>query len=220
MSGPARNARNNNARPSARPTKTVLVCLKRDPKPAAECTGVHLDLGIIVGWGDELVAALAGGLAGTGMDSVVASVWLREDDGDPLVRLDKDKWSAEKRWKKLMDMDDDAVLLLGVDASSPSVAYLRGLDDGEVEYSPEDQQNYERLTRLFLKDPRSIVCALQDVSTLVRASILAFNGGRVQWGWVGGFNVAVCRANPRRSPTPPTAVPAHLESGVHRFSME
>ena len=185
MSGPARNARNNNARPSARPTKTVLVCLKRDPKPAAECTGVHLDLGIIVGWGDELVAALAGGLAGTGMDSdSVASVWLREDDGDPLVRLDKDKWSAEKRWKKLMDMDDDAVLLLGVDASSPSVAYLRGLDDGEVEYSPEDQQNYERLTRLFLKDPRSIVCALQDVSTLAHASILATNGG-----WTGSMGV-------------------------------
>ena len=79
-------------------------------------------------------------------------------------------------------------------------------------------QNYERLARLLLKDPRSIVCALQDVSTLVHVPILGFNGGP---GVTGGrvqclLSVGLTPAPP---PNPSTAVPARLESGLHRFSM-
>ena len=84
-------------------------------------------------------------------------------------------------------MDSDKAVLL-LDIEHPGTP-LRGLgDDDEVEYSPEDQQNYERLARLFLKDPRPIVRALQDVSTPVHLmpfwdSMLGGGGG------VGRFNV-------------------------------
>ena len=181
--------------------KTVPVCLRVAAGPAAKLirATVDLDLTVITCWGEPLVAALA---AGVGVDpAAVNSVWLREDDDEEPDRLDdRPKRSS---WRRVLSMDSEkAVLLLDIAtttitphpalppataAVNPGAAVpapllpLRGLgDDDEVEYSPEDQQNYERLNRLFLKDPRSIVCALQDVSTRVHVPILGFNGGP---GW-------------------------------------
>ena len=184
--------------------KTVPVCLRVAAGPAAKLirATVDLDLTVITCWGEPLVAALA---AGVGVDpAAVTSVWLREDDDEQPDRLDDRP--PRSSWRRVLSMDSEkAVLLLDIAtatitphpalppataAVNPGAAVpapLRGLgDDDEVEYSPEDQQNYERLARLFLKDPRSIVCALQDVSTLYRARS---HFGLQWWAGVGGFNV-------------------------------
>jgi len=128
---------------------------------------VTLDCTVITGWSEPLLAALAAGATAHAAAAAVTSVWLREDDDDDEPERLDDR--PKKGWKTVLGMDSDkAVLLLSIEHPGTP---LRGLgdDDAEVEYSPEDQQNYERLTRLFLKDPRSIVCALQDVSALDRA---------------------------------------------------
>ena len=148
---------------AAAATKRVRVCLHSDPRPAADCPTVALDLAAINSWGEPLLAALA---AGAQIDPVsITSVWLREDDEDTPNRLDKEKRSTEQRWNTLLKADsDESVLLLGIDATVTASAAnpvvpgftLRGLgDDDEVAYSSEDQQNYERLARLLLKDPYS-----------------------------------------------------------------
>ena len=147
-------------------TKRVRVCLRSDPRPAADCSVVTLDLEAITGWGEPLLAVLAAGATShaAAAAAAVTSVWLREDDDDDEPeRLDA---TPKKGWKKLLQMDSDKAVLL-LDIEHPSSTPLRGLgdDNAEVEYSSEDQQNYERLDRLFLKDPRSVVAAMQDVSS-------------------------------------------------------
>ena len=169
---------------AAATTKRVRVCPRSYPCPAVDCPVVTLDLAAIIGWGKPLLAALAAG-ATAHAAAAVSSVWLREyDDDDEQERLDT---TPKKGWKKLLGLDSDkAVLLLDIERTGTP---LRGLGDAdEVEYSSEDQQNYERLARLFLKDPQPIVCALQDVSTPVHLmpfwdSMLGGGGG------VGRFNV-------------------------------
>ena len=172
--------------------KTVPVCL-REPGPAAKLrrASVDLDLTAITCWGDPLIAALA---AGVGVDPAkVASVWLREDDDEEPDRLDDKPKGGWKRVLK-MD-ETVAVLMLDVGTAAtgppqtpapsaaaakpaaatlvacvaappPAPIVLRGLgDDDLVEYSPEYQQNYERLARLLLTDPHNytMLRAVQEV---------------------------------------------------------
>ena len=98
---------------SAATTKTVQICLRGHPKSSDQCTPVDLDLGVITGWGDPLITALAAALE---IDpATVTSVWLREgDDDDEPDRIDKKKRAAEARWQRLLSAEPHHVLLLGV----------------------------------------------------------------------------------------------------------